>query len=234
MFEELFKRPHTIKRYRAAPLVEPRERYFRHLAEAGACRRTLRLMACDQVRLIQGLGPREGETVTMAQIEAVAPEWDGTRHHKFGQRPWTSPRSTKCALGRATRWLRFLGWLGRPEEDPHPYSAVLGAFEDWMRAERGHAERSIDHTLRSAKAFLDRFATNGFKPLESVRLTDVDAAIAARTAKDRLTAGQRSEGMPRNCGCLCASPRPAAGARRAWPRGSFLRGAILTRKRGTR
>ena len=183
MFEELFKRPHTIKRYRAAPLVEHRERYLRHLAETGAHRLTLRPIAGDQVRLIQALGLREGEIVTMAQIEAVAPAWDGTRHHKLGRRPRTSPRSTKRALSRATRWLRFLGWLDEPEEDPHPYSAVLGAFEEWMRAERGLAEGTIEHSLRSARDFLDRFAANGFKPLESVRLADVDAAIAARTAK---------------------------------------------------
>lgn len=183
MFEELFKRPHTIKRYRAAPLVEPRERYLRRLAEAGASRLALQLIAGDQVRLIQVLDLREGETVTMAQIEAVAPEWDGTRHHKLGRRPRTSPRSTKCALGRAARWLRFLGWLDEPEEDSHPCSAVLGAFEDWMRAERGLAEGTIGHNLRGAKEFLDRFAATGVKPLASVRLTDVDAHMEAKTAQ---------------------------------------------------
>ena len=50
MFEELFKNPHTVQRYRAAPLVEPRERYLRHLAESGARRLTLRQIALDQVR----------------------------------------------------------------------------------------------------------------------------------------------------------------------------------------
>ena len=58
-------------------------------------------------------------------------------------------------MSRATRWLRFLGWLDRPEEDPHSYSAVPGAFEDWMRAERGHAEGTIEHNLRSARDFHD-------------------------------------------------------------------------------
>ena len=75
MFEELFTKPNTIERYRAAPLVEPRERYLRHLAESGARRLTLRQIALDQVRLLHVLDLREGGKVTVAQIEAIAPEW---------------------------------------------------------------------------------------------------------------------------------------------------------------
>ena len=56
MFEQLFTKPGTIGRYQAAPLVEPRERYLRHLAESGASRLTLRQIALDQVRLLHVLG----------------------------------------------------------------------------------------------------------------------------------------------------------------------------------
>ena len=133
MFEELFKNPHTVQRYRAAPLVEPRERYLRHLAESGARRLTLRQIALDQVRLLHLLDLREGGKVAVAQIEAIAPEWDRTRYHKLGHRPRTSRKSLKRALSRVTRWLRFLNWLDEPEEDRHPYSVELGAFEEWMR-----------------------------------------------------------------------------------------------------
>ena len=109
MFEELFTKPYHIEKYRTAPLAELRERYLRHLAEAGASRLTLRRIALDQVRLLQLLDLRDGEMVTVAQIEAAAPEWDRTRHHKLGHRLRTSQISTKRALSRATRWLRFLG-----------------------------------------------------------------------------------------------------------------------------
>ena len=163
----------------AAPLVEPRERYLRHLAESGARRLTLRQIALDQVRLLQLLDLREGETVTVAQIQAVAPEWDRTRHHKLGHRLRTSQISTKRALSTATRWLRFLGWLDEPEEDPHPYSVELGAFEEWMRAERCLADSTIGINLRSAGEFLDWLAAQG-KQLESLRIADVDAAIEAK------------------------------------------------------
>jgi len=41
MFEEIFF-PRTAERYRAAPLVEQRERYLVHLGKTGARRTTLR------------------------------------------------------------------------------------------------------------------------------------------------------------------------------------------------
>ncbi len=183
MFEELFTKPYHVERYRAAPLVEPRERYLRHLAEACASRLTLRQIALDQVRLLQLLDLREGEKIAVAQIQAVAPEWDRTRHHKLGHRPRTSRKSTKRALSRVTQWLRYLGWLDEPEEDRHPYSAELDAFEEWMRAERGHAEGTIGNNLRSTREFLDWLAA-GDKRLNSVRIADIDAAIEAKKDRD--------------------------------------------------
>lgn len=52
MFEEIFF-PRTAERYRAAPLVEQRERYLIHLREAGAKRSTLRKCANDQLSLVR-------------------------------------------------------------------------------------------------------------------------------------------------------------------------------------
>ena len=182
MFEELFTNPSTIQSYRAAPVVEPRERYLRHLAEAGAARLTLRQLAHDQVRLLDVLDLHEGEKVTVAQIEATAPDWPQARRSRLGRRLPTTRKSTKRSLSRVIRWLRFLGWLDEPEEDRRPYSAELGAFEEWMRAERGYAEQTIDGNLRSAREFLDWLVASG-KQLKSAGIADVDAAIKAKKAR---------------------------------------------------
>ena len=182
MFEELFTKPYNIERYRAAPLVEPRERYLRHLAESGARRLTLRQIARDQVRLLQVLDLREDEKVTVARIQATAPDWFHARLHRIGRRPPTTRKSTKRSLRRVIRWLRFLGWLDEPEEARHPYSAELVAFEEWMRAERGYAEGTISNNLHSATEFLDWLIAGGQR-LQSARITDIDAAIEAKTAR---------------------------------------------------
>ena len=181
-FEELFTNPKTIERYRSAPLVEPRERYLRHLAEAGVSRLVLRVNALDQVRLLRLLNLRESEKVTIAQIEVLAEEWDRTRQNKLGHRLRTTPKSTKFALSRVTRWLRFLGWLDEPEEARHPYRVELAAFEEWMRAERGCRQATIDFNLHGAKEFLDWLADSG-KPLACVGIADIDDAIAAKNAR---------------------------------------------------
>ena len=52
-----------------------------------------------------------------------------------------------------------------------------------MGAERGHAEGTIGNRLRNATEFLDGLVASG-KRLESVRITDIDAAIEAKTARD--------------------------------------------------
>ncbi len=52
MFEEIFL-PQTAEKYRAAPLVEQRERYLIYLKEAGARRHTLRKCASDQFNLMR-------------------------------------------------------------------------------------------------------------------------------------------------------------------------------------
>ena len=74
MFEEIFF-PRTAERYRAAPLVEQRERYLVHLRETGARRPTLRKCANDQLSLVRLLNLKEGGGVRLSQIEAVTAIW---------------------------------------------------------------------------------------------------------------------------------------------------------------
>ena len=184
MFEELFTNSVIVERYRAAPLPEPRERYLRHLAESGARHRTLRAMALDQVRLLHVLDLSEDQKVSIAQIEAIAPEWDRTRCKKPGRKRPTTPTSTKRSLNGLIRWLRFLGWLDEPGEDCRPCSVELGIFEEWMRCERGHSEGTISLRLRDAGQFVDWIAASG-KRLETLQIADIDAAIEAKAARRR-------------------------------------------------
>jgi hypothetical protein len=74
MFEEIFF-PRTAERYRAAPLVEQRERYLVHLRETGATRATLRKCANDQLSLVRLLNFKESSPVRLSQVEAVTAIW---------------------------------------------------------------------------------------------------------------------------------------------------------------
>src|ERR1700760_200997 len=74
MFDNIFF-AHTAERYRAAPLVEQRERYLVHLRKTGARRSTLRKCANDQLSLVRLLNLKEGNRVRHSQIEAVTAIW---------------------------------------------------------------------------------------------------------------------------------------------------------------
>lgn len=183
MFEKLFIKAFTIERYRTAPLAEHRRRYLRHLDALGAARLTLRQIAQDQVRLLCILDLKEGERICVSRIEATAADWPHARVYRVGRSPRTSKKSVKYALGRVIRWLRFLGWLDEPVARPrHPHGAEVAAYERWMRDERGYVEVSILDMLRSVEEFFDWLKAKG-KPLGSVKIADIDAAIAAKTAR---------------------------------------------------
>lgn len=179
MFDKLFERRFTIERYRTAPLPEHRRRYLQHLAALGSTRCTLRQIALDQLRLLCLVDLKEGETVSVSRIEATAPEWPQARNYKLGLRPPSTSESVKYSLARVIRWLRFLGWLDESTEPRHPHGSEVDIYEQWMRAERGYTEQTIDGYLRSVEEFFVWLAGSG-KPLASVRITDIDRAIEAK------------------------------------------------------
>ena len=74
MFEQLFRYPGVVERYRAAPLARDRLRYLVHLAGAGAHPTTLRALASRQLALVRLLDVREDRPVRREQLENV--DWE--------------------------------------------------------------------------------------------------------------------------------------------------------------
>ena len=106
MLEEIFF-PRTAERYRAAPLVEQRERYLVHLRETGAKRPTLRKCANDQLSLVRLLELKEGGRVRVSQIEAATAIW-------------SQPKGRRCDRSASSKAkARFVSSRG-------PMAALLG------------------------------------------------------------------------------------------------------------
>jgi integrase/recombinase XerD len=106
MFEEIFF-SRTAERYRAAPLVEQRERYLAHLRETGAKRLTLRKCANDQLSLVRLLKLKKGSRVRLSQIEAGTAVWSQPKARRCDRT--ASPKARTSFVNHAVRWLRFLG-----------------------------------------------------------------------------------------------------------------------------
>lgn len=176
MFDELFTIPAFVTKYEAAPLVEQRVRYLRHLKSIGSCRTTLRKRANDQLSLVRLLDMKEGDSVTIGQIEAAAAIWclpNGRRCVRAASSK-ARERFVSCAI----QWLRFLGWFDEPDRGRHPHHGLVTNFEEWLRQERGHSDATIQSYCRAADHFFFWLAGRGVA-LEAVRITDIDDALGA-------------------------------------------------------
>ncbi len=179
MFEDLFERPHTIEKYRSAPLYEDRLKYLVHVADGGAAPRTLYKIAYCQLNLVGLLDLQEGETVTLSRLTAVAEARFDRDQHPGGQR--SQSRASSEFLGCALRWLRFLDRVEEPAELRHPYAVEIEAFTVWMRDERGLSEGTICSRRRAAADFLNRLAVRNIT-LAAAEMADVDEFLATKMA----------------------------------------------------
>lgn len=175
MFEDIFF-PHTAIEYRAAPLVEQRERHLVHLRDSGASRSTLRKWANDQLSLVRLLNLNEGSRVHPSQIEAAAEIWSKPKGRRWKKS--ASPKARARFIGRGIRWLRFLGWLEEPKQKRHSHHLEVTTFEGWLCKERNLATATIRDYCQAADHLfflLDERCT----PLKLVQMADIDDAIAA-------------------------------------------------------
>ena len=174
MVEEIFF-PRNAARYRAAPLVEQRERYLVHLKETGARRSTLRKCANDQLSFVRLLDLKAGARVSRSQVEAAAATWSRPQGRRCDQA--ASPKTGSRFVNHGLRWLAFLGWLDEPDDRGHPHEAEVRAFERWLHEERGLSAATIHDYCRAADRFFLWLAGRG-TPLIGVGMTDIDDVIA--------------------------------------------------------
>jgi integrase/recombinase XerD len=187
MLEELFTLPRTLEKYQLAPLAKQRLRYLQHLKQAGAKRLTLLKCANDQLSLVRLLDLKEGDKVSVSRVEAAAAIWSQPK----GRR-WPRPASPKARIrfvNHSVRWLRFSSCLDEALEVRHPHGAEVDAFKTWMRSERGLSEATIQDYCTTANQFFNWLTASG-APLISVKIADIDGAIAAKKALG--TCGRRT------------------------------------------
>ena len=180
MFQNLFQRPCTIEKYREAPLDGARLRYLHHLQDYGVRPRTLRTIASHQLGLTRHLDLREGDRVSVSQVEAAGRKW--SRRVGRRSRRATLRRRTAAFVGHGVGWLRFLGWLEEREEVGHPHAVEVATFAAQMRGERGLSEKTVRCYCAVADEFFDYLAIRDVT-LAAVKITDVDGAIAAKDAR---------------------------------------------------
>lgn len=175
MFDDIFF-PHTTEKYRAAPLVEQRERYLVHLKATGATRSTLRKCANDQLSLVRLLDLKDGDRVSRSQIEVAAALWSQPRGRRCDRA--ASRKTRDRFVSHGVRWLGFLGWLDDGGGGRHPHDAEVQAFARWLREERGLSDATVQSYRAAADHFFGHLAAKGMR-LSAVGMTDIDDTVAA-------------------------------------------------------
>ena len=177
---QLFKRADTVQRHLAAPLARSRLAYLGHRAEEGAKPSTLRGIAAVQVNLVRYLELAEDSRVAPTEVEAAAERWVS---HDPARRGGNAEGIRRRFVSQATCWLRFADRLQVAAAPPHPHSAEVAVFVDYMRRERGWSEATIRYRRSRADEFLSGFC-RGNRTLADITVEAVDRAPSDRETRD--------------------------------------------------
>lgn len=153
MLNQLFKRPHAIRRQLNAPLLEERLRYLAYRAEQATSHVTLYQIAFYQLIIIEYLHLEEnGHTYTFKEIETAAKRWE--YHQKRHLRRSSCPTCKVRFISHAKHWLQFLGRFEVPKQPPLP--SQVAEFIDYMRKERDLSEATIDTRRQRLQQFFSQ------------------------------------------------------------------------------
>ncbi|MBV8460424.1 MAG: tyrosine-type recombinase/integrase [Candidatus Eremiobacteraeota bacterium] len=183
MFEQLFTNPRAVERYARAALVEERVHYLAYCAGRGSTRSSLRLIAQQQLVLINYLQLRTAESVTVEQIEQAADRWvhRQPQPHTHNAVDWRWAKGRFISEGK--KWLSFLGRLRTIEGPLRPYAYLIEEFADHMLREKGLSQHTVRIRCWQVSQFLQRFWER-HQAFEEVTIADIDAAVARKGDQD--------------------------------------------------
>ena len=106
MYDELFKKPAIVSRYRAGPYKEDRESFLGQARAEGYSRSTLERIAWVLLIVAEGLQRNDGH-VSIAQLKKLSL----SVRLGNGRRP--SAHTAHLILRFGERWLRSMSWRPR-------------------------------------------------------------------------------------------------------------------------
>lgn len=178
MFQRLYERPHALKRYLSAPLLEERLRFLTHYDEMGAALNTLRQIADYQLIITDYLKLSEMRAITHSEIETAAERWARYRASLLGKDGFL-PYSRTIFITHCTHWLDLLGWLETTPSPPHPFAQFISEFTDFMSTERGLSSRTICARCSALRFCLKQIYDQNLS-LSDLTITHIDDILLHR------------------------------------------------------
>jgi len=184
MFDQLFSRPRAVRRYRSAPLLEPRLRFLHHCGAQGATTATLRKIAFYQCVISRLIDLQSAGTFRVEQIRQAAQQWTARTPTHHAQKDGAASRVAFLSI--AIGWLSFLNRLTTPPTPACPGAGFVTAFADYMRSERGLSPLTLYTRCKRLEEFLGRWCPDT-RALQEVTITQIDQAIAQKGTQDGCT-----------------------------------------------
>jgi integrase/recombinase XerD len=177
MFEALFIYPKVLARHQAGPSAEAREQYLAHCAGYGAAHATLLRLANEPLVVAERINVNSGKTIALTDVEAAADSW--TRYQRRRGRAHSRRWPRLLFIQVATAWLRFLGCLEEPSDEPDAFADQVDDFIAYLRDERGLSASSLHARRWHVERFLQTsFASKG--SIAQVTAEDIDGFLSLK------------------------------------------------------
>lgn len=177
MFDTIFHYPRVLARHREGPAANDRERFLTYCANGGAAHSTLLSLAPELLVIAQRIKFDDRQSISLAEIEASADHW--VAYQRRRHRVKTTRFSRERFIQTATAWLRFLGRLAEPQEEPAAFAEMIREFMRYQSEERGLSPRTIHNRCWHVQAFLRWLSEQG-SSVAVLRLEQVDAFLALK------------------------------------------------------
>jgi integrase/recombinase XerD len=119
-------------------------------------------------------------SVSAKQIGATAERWARKQYHRGRAHTFKWPR--EHFLRVAIDWLRFLGRLDEPAQEPPSFVNLIEQFSEWMNVERGLSPVTISNYYRHVKQFL-QWCQDHNRSAVRIQASDVDAFLGSLNEK---------------------------------------------------
>ena len=169
MYDELFKRPAIVSRYRAGPYTEDRERFLRQARAEGYSRSTLERIAWVLLIVAEAVQTNNGR-VSVDRLKKLSL----SVRLGNGRRP--SPHTASLIFRFGKDWLLSIGAL-LPDADAQPwFTRELDGFTEYMRAERGLSPVTIATRQERMRWFFASLPSR-IRSLGDVTIDQIDAYL---------------------------------------------------------
>jgi len=175
MFNTLFIRPSALIRHRTGPHAESRIRFLEHCSNQGYPRSSLQKIAWILLVFSQSIDLSRPDRITRQEIVYAV-----EHRIRYARRPEhaTDSRSSRLMfIHVATAWLRFLGRLEEPQNQPKRFAEQIDTFVKFMRDERGLSPATITFRSEQVTHFLSTICGPDIS-LAAITINDVDAYLS--------------------------------------------------------